>query len=256
MKITYATFVLTASISASISRNDAMENQALGFSNRDVARYGSILATAASACTTNSKDFKKVGYVASWAVERASPCKYNIDSIDAYSYTHLIFAFVTIDKQTWAPKFISDADASVLSSMVNLKSKNPGLKIFLSVGGWSFNDPGSGTETVFSQLAVSQTHQDAFSKGMLALLDDNRCDGVDIDWEYPGDTTRGGTSADKAHLAQWMATLAQAMRARGYGVSMTLPATAPHFDAGFELSALQESGTHTLHSPARTHTDP
>ncbi|TPX35465.1 hypothetical protein SmJEL517_g02059 [Synchytrium microbalum] len=138
-----------------------------------------------------------------------------------------------------APTFISDADKNVFSSVVALKSKNPTLKVMVSIGGWNFNNPGSGTETMFSQIAASSSLQGEFNSGAVKLLGQIQADGIDIDWEYPGDTTRGGSSADTKGLSTWMSSLAQTLGSQ-HALSMTLPGATQRL-ASFDLQSLSNS---------------
>jgi GH18 family chitinase len=55
----------------------------------------------------------------------------------------------------------------------------------IAIGGWSMNDPDQPTARTFSELAASQSHQDAFFESLLSFMDKYGFDGVDIDWEYP-----------------------------------------------------------------------
>ena len=47
-------------------------------------------------------------------------------------------------------------------------------------------------------------------------------DGFDVDWEYPGDTTRGGDPADKANFARWVQELRAAFQAENKGWQLTM----------------------------------
>lgn len=59
-----------------------------------------------------------------------------------------------------------------------LKSRNPSLKILLSVGGWGADH--------FSDAALTESSRRVFAKSAVELLERHHLDGVDIDWEYPG----------------------------------------------------------------------
>mgnify|MGYP005984839029 FL=1 len=73
-----------------------------------------------------------------------------------------------------------------------LKSKNSNLKLILSVGGWA---EGS---TPFSNVAADATKKATMAESTLWYLQIYNFDGVDIDWEYPGE--RGGTPADQVRI--------------------------------------------------------
>src|SRR5690242_3949564 len=57
-----------------------------------------------------------------------------LDSIDVTKITHLIFCFGHLDGQQY--KVDNAKDTAIIKKMVSLKTKNPQLKILLSLGGW------------------------------------------------------------------------------------------------------------------------
>jgi chitinase len=96
-------------------------------------------------------------------------------------YTHINFAFALIDPNTFriAPM---DADtASRYKEVTALKGRQKNLEVWIAIGGWAMNDPGP-TRTTFSDLAKSQTAQDAFFESLITFMLANGFDGVDIDW--------------------------------------------------------------------------
>ena len=64
-----------------------------------------------------------------------------MDQIPVNSLTHLFFSFGYI-----TPDFnIAGMDGlpfELFSDFTALKKKNPGLKVVVALGGWTFNDPG------------------------------------------------------------------------------------------------------------------
>lgn len=74
--------------------------------------------------------------------------------------------------------------AALHQRVTALKQKQNGLEVWISLGGWSFNDPGP-TATTFSNLARSSSAQDAFFKSLISFLVNNNFDGVDLDWYEP-----------------------------------------------------------------------
>lgn len=66
-------------------------------------------------------------------------------------------------------------------SVVGLKRLNPDLKVLISVAGWSTG------ESKFSRMVSSATRRQKFVKSIAKFLDTYNFDGVDLDWEFPGE---------------------------------------------------------------------
>ena len=96
-------------------------------------------------------------------------------------YTHLNYAFVSIDPTTFGIVNMDSFTGSLYSQITALKLKDPTLEVWVSVGGWSFNDPGS-TATTFSTLSRDTNAQQAFFASLITFMVNNGFDGVDIDW--------------------------------------------------------------------------
>jgi chitinase len=118
---------------------------------------------------------------------------------------------------------MNEAAAKRYRSLTQLKARQPGLKVYIALGGWDFNDPGP-TRTTFSDLAASQSAQDTFFESLLSFMLHNEFDGVDLDWEYPVADDRGGKPEDFANYV----TLVKRLRGRlnqapkHFGITLTL----------------------------------
>lgn len=99
-------------------------------------------------------------------------------SIDAGKLTHINYAFVDVqDSMAWLTNMVTDTvNFRVLNK---LKEVNPDLKILISIGGWSW----SGN---FSDAMLTPESRTKFAKSSVQIVADYELDGVDIDWEYPG----------------------------------------------------------------------
>lgn len=105
-----------------------------------------------------------VAYVTSWTREVPDPM----------TMTHINYAFGSVN-ETFNGVNIDNPNR--LRMIVGLKQQNPALKVVLSVGGW-----GSGR---FSEMAASDVNRMAFAKDCKRVVDEFGLDGIDIDWEYP-----------------------------------------------------------------------
>ena len=99
-------------------------------------------------------------------------------SVDANKLTHINYAFVDVqDSMAWLSNMETD---TVNFRLLNkLKEVNPDLKILISIGGWTW----SGN---FSDATLTPESRSKFAKTSVQIVADYDLDGVDIDWEYPG----------------------------------------------------------------------
>jgi chitinase len=134
-----------------------------------------------------------VAYVMSWTTP---------PDIQPEKLTHVNFAFAQIDAHGKVALPHPGMGAQ-LAQLVALKPKNPDLKILISVGGW--------TAEGFSDAALSEGSRDAFARSAVALLREHALDGIDLDWEYPGQSVAGIKSRpeDKQNFTRLLQTLRQ-----------------------------------------------
>lgn len=72
----------------------------------------------------------------------------------------------------------------LLGQMLELKKKNPDLKLAMSIGGWTLSEP-------FHRMAATEESRKVFAGSIVEFIKKWGFDGVDVDWEYPG---KGGES--------------------------------------------------------------
>lgn len=104
------------------------------------------------------------------------------ENIPFSAYTHLNYAFAFVDPNSFAVAPMSDTDKDLYSRFTGLKEVNPGLQTWISIGGWSMNDPDQPTHSTFSDLAGSSDAQSRFFSSLLQFMTTYGFDGVDIDW--------------------------------------------------------------------------
>lgn len=109
--------------------------------------------------------------------------------------THLNYAFAEIYMENGVYKgFKLQGTESRFQQIVDLKKKNPGLKISISFANTienSDNPKGGG----FSLLAKSDEYRKKFAQDCKVFLQKWGIDGVDMDWEFPGLSWTGDSNA-------------------------------------------------------------
>lgn len=140
--------------------------------------------------------FRIVAYVASWAAPAI---------IHPEKLTHLNFSFARIVNGRVGLE--NEAVAARLKAIRALKDENPALKVMVSVGGW--------TAEGFSDAALTDASRSTFARSAVELLRDYGLDGIDLDWEYPGQGVAGikYRAADKQNFTLLLKTLRQQLDA-------------------------------------------
>lgn len=99
-----------------------------------------------------------------------------LDSFEVEKLTHLIFCFGHLKGNSFS---LGNArDSITIQKMVALKSRNPQMKIILSLGGWS------GCQTCSTVFTTGKGRRQ-FARSVKEITDYFGTDGIDLDWEYP-----------------------------------------------------------------------
>lgn len=116
-------------------------------------------------------DFKVVGYFASWASD-TSKIQYDV-------MTHINYAFAI----PTAEGGLRPLENEQLAKQVIKEAHENDVKVFLAVGGWSYNDVP--LEATFVSATETKEKREAFVDEIMNMCDTYGFDGIDIDWEHP-----------------------------------------------------------------------
>lgn len=235
---------------------------------------------------------RKVGYFTQWSIYQRQYYVKNLDtSGTAEKLTHINYAFANLDASgrcfasnqsgegdAWADyqKRFSAAQsvdgesdtwdqplAGNLNQLRELKQKYPHLKVYISIGGWSWSDNfHAAAATPQSRAEHVRSCIDMWLRGNLPKMGgspqggegvaDGIFDGVDIDWEWPASEGGPGNVVDPADkqnytalLAEWRKQLDELEAETGetYDLTAFLPADPAKIDAGFEVDKIFDSLT-------------
>ena len=152
-------------------------------------------------------DKKIVCYYGAWSLYRPGDGKFTAEDIDPTLCTHLMYSFAGLDANTNQFKVLDpnlDTDQhKMFKKTVDLKEKNPDLKVMIAIGGWN---EGS---TKYSNMASNPQSRKTFIKSIMDFVDEYDFDGVDLDWEYPAN--RGGASSDVQNFPKFLEELKKVM---------------------------------------------
>jgi len=201
------------------------------------------LTLALAAHSVSGACQRRVCYFTNWAQYRTTPeTKYTPDDIDANLCTHIIYSFAKLTGNRLAPFEWNDesTDWSVgnYEKATNQKQKNPNLKVLLAVGGWNLgSDP-------FHQVVNTAASRHEFVTSTVTYLRTHKFDGLDLDWEYPGN--RGSPADDKHKFSLLIAELRQAFNQESSGsnrllLSAAVAAGKGNIDTAYEVSTIAQN---------------
>jgi len=147
--------------------------------------------------------YRKVCYYTNWAQYRnPQAAKYFPETLDPNLCSHVIYAFAKLENGKLITFEWNDED--MYKRMMENKKKNPKLKVLLAVGGWNME-----FSLFVETVKTARTRKD-FIDDAIAFLRSRKFDGLDLDWEYPGN--RGSLAEDKQKFTSFMEELRAAFQ--------------------------------------------
>ncbi|KAK5658632.1 hypothetical protein OQA88_2025 [Cercophora sp. LCS_1] len=199
---------------------------------------GRKTASPECAIADGTSDKRTVGYYEGWNLARSCGTMAPKD-IPLGWYAHLNFAFALIHPTTFHVAPMDSETPKQYDAVTSLKERQPGLEVWIAIGGWAMNDEGL-YRTAFSDMASSNANKDIFFESLIKFMEEHNFDGVDIDWEYPVASDRGGIPADFDSYATFLRRLRERLNRTGkrYGISIAIPASYWYL-RGFNLQELE-----------------
>ncbi|KAH8659414.1 endochitinase [Ilyonectria robusta] len=154
------------------------------------------LATISGDATKRTTGYVNSVYFVNWGIYQRN---FQPQDLPASDLTHVFYSFMDVladgtvytkdtnadlenhyDGDSWDE--IGNNAYGCVKQLYLFKKANRKLKIMLSIGGWT-------RSTNFPSAASTATNRETFAKSSVAIMKDWGFDGIDIDWEYPGDDT-------------------------------------------------------------------
>ncbi|UJR33016.1 hypothetical protein I4U23_020476 [Adineta vaga] len=135
-----------------------------------------------------------VCYYANWSFYRLpnTPILYP-DHIEPSLCTHIHVAFALINPKTLKIEpsekhdthFTDIFETPLYLRLYKLKRFKPSLKLLIAVGGWTARSE------AFNNILTNSSTRTTFIRQTKEFLREWNFDGIDLDWEFPGDSERG-----------------------------------------------------------------
>lgn len=142
---------------------------------------------------------------------------FTLQNVSWDKYTHLIYSFAATTPLV-SNITLNGSDADLLPQFVSMAKQN-NVSAMVSVGGWAGSQ-------YFSTNVASEENRTAFVKTITNFVQTYELDGIDFDWEYPGNQGIGCNVVSANDTNNFLSFL-QALRADPVGSNLTLTASAP-----------------------------
>nr|AAC05829.1 chitinase [Trichoderma virens] len=178
----------------------------LSFLGKSVALLAALQATLSSASPLATEEhsvekrangYANSDYFTNWGIYERN---FQPADLVASDVTHVIYSFMNLQADgtvvsgdTYADFEKHYADDSwndvgtnaygCVKQLFKVKKANRGLKVLVSIGGWTWS-------TNFPSAASTDANRKNFARTAITFMKDWGFDGIDVDWEYPADSTQ------------------------------------------------------------------
>ncbi|XP_046455827.1 acidic mammalian chitinase-like [Daphnia pulex] len=179
---------------------------------------------------------KMVCYYGSWAVYRPGNGKFDVENIDPFICTHIVYGFAGLGSDNTIKPLDPYNDLyenwgkGAFLRFTGLKKKNPELKALIAIGGWN-----EGSEK-YSLMASDPAKRAIFVNSVVNFLITYNFDGFDFDWEYPGN--RGGAIIDKINFVLLLRELKSAFAPYGFLLTAAVSPGKSAIDSAYDIPAV------------------
>ena len=121
------------------------------------------------------------GLFPNWAQYRESPYTFTPKHLQGIvgRLDHIIYAHAYFSSNDFQVAFTDPRDKIFIRDLMSYKTSHPQLKVLISIGGENFPSKN------FSEMASSNESRELFISSLQIFLEDNKFDGVDINWKWP-----------------------------------------------------------------------
>ncbi|KAI0796747.1 glycoside hydrolase superfamily [Abortiporus biennis] len=173
-----------------------------------------------------------MAYYPDWAADKFPPEKIDFSRVD-----WIDFAFAIPD-ENFNLSFDGSDNAPDLLNRLTTAAHNSGKKVKLSVGGWTGSK-------FFSPAVSTSANRQTLASNILDFYKQYNLDGIDIDWEYPGqqgDSANKVSTSDTANFLEFLKLLKSVLPegAKITAATMTVPFANENGEPSDDVSAFAD----------------
>jgi chitinase len=133
-------------------------------------------------------------YWRSWSSDSPETCnRFDASDIDGTSYTHVVYSFASISADGHVEPWVGSWDeVDKYKEFNKIKERSPDVKTVIAVTEGTFYGSGM-NPTTFNEVVATESSRMEFAESVVAFLELYDFDGIELDWEAPLDTDKGGS---------------------------------------------------------------
>jgi chitinase len=199
---------------------------------------GIAIASVIASQSQAAADKKVVCYYGSWAVYRHGNGLFDVEHIDPFVCTHIVYGFVGLSDTTHQIEVLdpyNDLEENwgrgAMKRFTGFKQQNPNLKALVAIGGWNQESER------YSKMAMDPAKRRIFVQSVVPFLESQNFDGLDFDWEYPANR-EGASPVDKENFVLLLNELRAELEPRGYLLTGAVSAGQKTIETAYDIPAV------------------
>ncbi len=205
--------------------------------------FVAVAIEAKTARSDNGYDKVVMCYFGSWATYRWSTGKFDVENIDPFICTHLVYGFAGLDEAEYTIKSLDpyndleeDYGKGAFKRFTALKNQNPNLVTLLAIGGWNEG------ATKYSEMAMTYERRARFIDSCVEMINEHNFDGLDLDWEYPGGRLDSpGSPDDKENFPHLLREMRVVFDQHNLMITAAVSAGFETIDVAYDIPTMAET---------------
>ncbi|KAJ6287391.1 glycoside hydrolase, partial [Bipolaris maydis] len=145
--------------------------------------------------------------------------------LNTTGFTHIVLGFAVFDPKNFTVGMQHPDDGEVYKQFLRLPDN---VRKGLAIGGWEMSNEGP-TRTAWSDMSSTKSNRKAFIDSLKQFLNTWKFTGIEIHWEWPGASNRGGKPADAQNQVDLIHELREYL-GKDFIISVVLPAQSVYLE--------------------------